>query len=115
MVDFPAPLVPRRATVSPRGPQARRRTDLDGAVAEVDVGDLEDRRGPPPPRPAALFLLFLQQLRYDEREVVPDKRAPFMSSSPPMMLVGTPRRMTVSRVPMALVKKPATISPGKPR
>ena len=40
------------------------------------------------------------------------KRAPFMSSSPPMMLVGTPRTMTVSRMPMALVKKPAMIPPA---
>ena len=40
-------------------------------------------------------------------------RAPFISSSPPMMLVGTPRRMTVSRMPMALVKKAATIPPSE--
>ena len=31
-----------------------------------------------------------------------------------MMLVGTPSTMTVSRMPKALVKKPAMIPPAKP-
>ncbi len=31
-----------------------------------------------------------------------------------MMLVGTPKTMTVSRIPMALVKKPAMMPPKNP-
>ena len=42
------------------------------------------------------------------------KRAPFISSRPPMMLVGTPSTMTVPRTPMALVKKSARMPPTKP-
>ena len=42
------------------------------------------------------------------------KRAPFISSRPPMMLVGTPSAMTVPRIPIALVKKPESTPPRKP-
>ena len=42
------------------------------------------------------------------------KRAPFMSSRPPMMLVGTPRMITAPRTPIAFVKKSARIAAGEP-
>ena len=41
-------------------------------------------------------------------------RAPFISSSPPMMALGTPRKITVPRIPMASVRKPDTRPPMKP-
>ena len=41
-------------------------------------------------------------------------RAPFINSNPPMMLVGTPMRMTVPRVPMVSVKKAAMMPPPNP-
>ena len=40
-----------------------------------------------------------------------DEAAPFVGRSPPMTLLGTPKTMTVSRFPMALVKKPAIMPP----
>jgi len=42
------------------------------------------------------------------------KRAPFINSRPPMMLVGTPSAITVPRMPMASVKKPERTPPRKP-
>ena len=41
-------------------------------------------------------------------------RAPFISSSPPMIALGTPRTITVPRMPMASVRKPDTTPPMKP-
>src|SRR5262249_35172502 len=42
------------------------------------------------------------------------KRAPFINSKPPMMLVGTPSKMTVPRTPIAFVKNPEITPPPKP-